>query len=391
MDHRLLIAIRLVRAFAFGFSAVLIGVHLERRGLSPTAIGLVLTISLAASAAVSLGFAAASNRWGRRATLGATGILMTITGLDLAFSTNIWLLLISGITGMLGVAGTDSGPFSAVEQAILTQAVPPHRRNIAFARYSLSGGVASALGGLGGTFATDASVSAAFFELYAVLGLVVAVVPLFMSSSVESTQLTAPAFGAKRPLLGLYALFALDSFAGGVILPSVIAYWLHVRFNAGTEIVGPAFAAMVIVQALSYEASGRLANRFGLVNTMVFTHLPSNVLTILVPFAPTFQWAVALLLLRATISQMDVPARQAYLVSIVSPSERAGVLALSGAVRGAAQAVGPVLAGLAIQASGVFIGFPFVLGGGLKVVYDLGLFRGFRHRLAEHETPVRKP
>ena len=177
--------------------------------------------------------------------------------------------------------------------------------------------------------------------------------------------------------------YSLSTRLGGFVANAVIAYWLHVRFGVGIQTLGPLFSAIAVLQALSYEVSGRLGDRIGLVNTMVFTHLPSNILLLLVPFSPNLAWAVGLLMARFALSQMDVPARQAYIVSIVPPEERAGAVAMTGAVRGVAQSFGPVLAGIAIGAAS--FGLPFFAGGGLKIVYDLALFKGFRNRRAEHE------
>jgi len=375
---------RLLRAFAFGYSAVLLGVFLENRGLSSFLIGICLGIGLLSGALSGLGFALASARLGRRVTLAAAGVLMALTGIDLAFATSPAMLVLAGITGMLGAASIDLGPFSAVEQAVLAESVLPGRRNVAFGRYSLTGGLAAAGGGLAASLATNVARIQVFLVVYAVIGLLTAVIPLLLSARVEGSQpgptLTRRSMG---PLAALSSLIAVDALGGGFVVNAVIAYWLHARFHAGTEILGPAFAALSIVQAASYEIAGRLANRFGLVRTMVFTHLPSNLLLVLVPFSPSLPWAVGLLLLRFSISQMDVPARQAYIVSIVAPSERAGAVALTGAVRGVAQAVGPVLAGQAIQSAA--FGLPFFLAGGLKIAYDLALYAGFRARRADHE------
>jgi MFS family permease len=384
-DYRLLLATRLLRAFGFGFSAVLLGVHLERRGLTPTAIGLALTLALATATMSGLGLAAASRRLGRRRTLALCGCLMALSGLDLASPAPGWLLALSGLTGMLG-AGADQGPFAAVEQAMLSEATGPERRNRAFARYSLTGGAATAGGAALATLGASEPAISALFGLYAVIGLATALLPLGMSQRVEA-ELGARVFGSLRPLLALAALFAVDSFGGGFIVPSVVSYWLHVRFGAGSDVLGPAFTAMALLQAASYELSGRLADRIGLVNTMVLTHLPSNVLLLFVAFSPSLPWALALLIARFSISQMDVPARQAYIVSIVKPGERAGAVALTGAVRGLAQAFGPLLAGLAIQAAA--FGLPFLAGGAIKIGYDVGLYAGFRRRAAEHEAPKR--
>jgi hypothetical protein len=283
---------------------------------------------------------------------------------------------------MLGAASVDLGPFASVEQAVLAETVTPSARSVAFGRYSLTGGLFNAAGGLAATIATPDTVGRAFFFLYAAIGAITALLPFFMSARVEAPGKPV-AFGKLRPLAGLAALFALDSLGGGFVANSVIAYWLHVRFAIDVQVLGPLFAAVAILQALSYEVSGRLGKRFGLVNTMVFTHLPSNLLLLMVPFSPSLAWAAALLLARYALSQMDVPVRQAYVVSIVPPEERAGAVAMTGAVRGVAQSFGPVLAGIAIGAAS--FGIPFFAGGGLKIIYDVALFAGFRNRRAAHE------
>jgi MFS family permease len=382
MDRALLLGARGLRAFGFGFAAVLVGVHLERRGLSAGLIGLSVGLGLAAASLSGLASASLAARIGRRGTLAAAGVLMALTGLDLALATQPALLVVAGLTGMLGAASVDLGPFASVEQAVLAEAVPPQARNLAFARYSLAGGLFNAAGGLGATLGTSPSRTQAFFLVYAALGLVTAALPMLMSERVEA-PIVGPAFGSFRPLVGLAALFALDSLGGGFVANAVIAYWLHVRFGVGAGWLGPVFGGAAVLQTLSYEASGRLSSRFGLVNTMVFTHLPSNLLLLLIPFSPSLPWAIGLLLARFALSQMDVPARQAYVVSIVPPAERAGAVAMTGAVRGVAQSFGPALAGIAIGAAA--FGVPFFAAGGLKIVYDLALFSAFRNRRAEHE------
>ena len=380
MDRALLLAARGLRAFGFGFSAVLIGVHLERRGLSPGLIGLTLGVGLAAASLSGLATARFAARFGRRRALAIAGLLMTLTGLDLTIATQPSLLVAAGLTGMLGVASVDLGPFAPVEQAVLAEAVSPSARSVAFGRYSLTGGLFNAAGGLASTFATGAGGGRAFFLLYAGIGVATAILPLFMSRRVE-TPGPAVAFGSFRPLAGLAALFALDSFGGGFVANAVIAYWLHIRFGAGTQLLGSVFAAIALLQSLSYEVAGRLGSRFGLINTMVFTHLSSNILLLLVPLSPALPPAIGLLLARSALSQMDVPVRQAYIVSIVPPAERAGAVAMTGAVRGLAQSFGPALSGLAIGAAS--FGLPFFAAGGLKIVYDLALFAGYRNRRAE--------
>ncbi|TMF20175.1 MAG: MFS transporter [Chloroflexi bacterium] len=386
-DWALLLVARGLRAFGFGFAAVLVGLHLEHAGLSPVLIGLTVGLGLASASLTGLGAVVFAVRFGRRATLAVTGLLMAVTGLDLALATQPSLLVLAGVTGMLGAGNLDLGPFAPIEQTAVAEVATPQQRNLAFGRYALIGGLFNAGGGLAAGFASFANLRV-FFLLYAALGVATAVIPAFISRRAES-DVRAPAFGAlrrretTRVLAGLAALFALDSFAGGFVVNAVISYWLHVRFGASPQVLGPVFAALAFLQSISFEVSARLSTRIGLINTMVFTHLPSNVLLLLVAFSPTLAWAVGLLLARFLLSQMDVPARQAYVVSIVPREDRAAALAVTGAVRGVAQAFGPVLSGVAIGAA-VF-GLPFYAGGGLKIGYDLALFAAFRNRRADHE------
>src|ERR1700730_5705968 len=353
-DFALILAARLLRAFGFGLAAVLIGLHLERRGLSAGAIGLVLTVGLLSAAIAGVIAAALSSRIGRRYTLAGAGLLMSIAGLDLALANSPLLLGVAAATGMLGAASVDLGPFASIEQAALAESVEPGRRNLAFARYAL-------------------------------IGLMTAVLAMLLSPRAEAPDRAAVFSVAEiRKLAPLSALFAIDALGGGLVVNAVIAYWLHVRFGAPANVLGPSFAAIAVLQAASYEASGRLANRIGLIRTMVFTHIPSNILLLLVPLSPSLPWAIGLSLTRVSLSQMDVPAREAYVVSIVPPAERAGAVAFTGLVRGLGQSAGPLLSGAAIQ--GALLGLPFFVAGTLKLVYDVSLYVAFRSRPAEHET-----
>lgn len=371
-DFLVVLATRLLRAFAFGFAPVLIGILLEERHLAPEQIGIAFAIGLVAASLLGLPAAAAARRFGRRRVLAACGVLMALTGTDLAFASNGTLLTLAGATGMLG-ASVDLGPFLPIEQAMLAESVAGDRQPAAFGHYSLTGGLASAAGALAATFAGSPQRVQIFFVVFVAIGLATAALPLSVSSRAES-KTPGPILSrtSLRPLAALSALFALDALGGGFVVQPVIAYWLHVRFGAGASILGPSFAAIAIAQAASFELAPVIAKRIGLVRTMVFTHLPSNVLLLLVPFSPSLPIATALLIVRYSISQMDVPTRQAYVVSIVPPAERAGALALTGSVRGVAQAIGPVLAGFAIQAAA--FGVPFFAGGGLKIAYDVSLY-----------------
>src|SRR3982074_3478904 len=345
-DFALILAARLLRAFGFGMAAILIGLHLERLGLSASIIGLLLSLGLLSAAIAGVIAATLSARIGRRNTLALAGLLMAFAGIDMAFANSPLILSLAAYTGMLGAASVDLGPFAAIEQAALAESVEPQRRNLAFARYSLTGGLAAAAGGLLAGTAADLPRGQLLFALYGVIGLVTAVLAVLISPRAEAPVRAAAFSSAEfRKLAPLSALFAIDSLGGGLVVNAVIAYWLHIRFGAPINILGPTFAAIALLQAASYEVSGRLANRIGLIRTMVFTHIPSNVLLLLVPLSPSLPWAIGFLLARFSLSQMDVPARQAYIVSIVPPAERAGAVAFTGLVRGLGQASGPLVAG----------------------------------------------
>ena len=391
-DYRLLLSIRLLRSFGFGFVPVLLGLRFEQRGLGAGQLGAALAVGVLAAALSGLPLAVLAARLGRRPVLAAIGLLMALTGADLALAPQPVLLVLAGVTGMLGASGADLGPFLAIEQAALVDSVPDQRRNRAFGRYSLTGGLAVAAGGLLASLGTSPARVEMLFLLFAALGALTATTSLFLSPETAAAS-PGPIISraSARPLAGLAALFGLDALGGGLVLQTVIAYWLHIRFGAGSALLGPSFALIALVQAGSYEVASRLADRIGLVRTMVFTHLPSNVLLMLVPFSPNLAVALALLTVRFSLAQMDVPARQAYVASIVPPGERAGALALMGAVRGVMQAAGPLIAGVAIQAAAA--GLPFLLAGGLKISYDLGLYAAFSQRPGGHEAPrtPRKP
>lgn len=385
-DYRLLLFVRLLRSFGFGFVPVLLGLRFEESGLGAGFLGLALAIGVLAAALSGLPLAALASELGRRPVLSATGLLMALTGADLALATQPALLVLAGATGMLGASGADLGPFLAIEQAALVDSVPDQRRNRAFGRYSLTGGLAVAAGGLVASLGTSPARVEMLFLVFAVLGVMTAAISVFLSpQAAASSRGPVISRASARPLAGLAALFGLDALGGGLVLQTVIAYWLHIRFGAGSALLGPSFALIALVQAGSYEVASRLADRIGLVRTMVFTHLPSNLLLMLVPFSPNLAVALALLTVRFSIAQMDVPARQAYVASIVPPSERAGALALMGTVRGVMQAAGPLIAGFAIQAA--VAGLPFLLAGGLKISYDLGLYAAYSRRPGAHEIP----
>ncbi|HXM18393.1 MAG TPA: MFS transporter [Candidatus Tumulicola sp.] len=368
---------RFLRAAAFGVATVLVAIHLERLGVDPRLIGLTLTLGVLSASLFGLGAAWLAARVGRRLSLAVSGALMALCGLDLAFATQSWILVLAGATGMLGIAGADVGAFSSVEQAALAQVIPQQHHAIVFGRYALAGGLGFAAGSFAALVGVTLPATHWLFIGYAVVGVLSAGAALLL----DDIESPAPGRSAKRAALPrsiyeLAALFALDSFAGGLVVQGFIVYWLHVRFGVDAQTLGPAVAFMSLAQAASFEVSGRLAQRFGSIRTMVFTHLPSNVLLIAVPLCPTLTAALTVLVMRFAIAQMDVPARQALIASLAPPEARDRAAALAAGARGIAQTPGPTLAGAAVQVGA--LAAPFFLAGILKIVYDVVLY--VRHR-----------
>ncbi len=390
-DGRLILTARAVRTFAYGYLSVLLGVYLEAIGLAPWQVGAVLTATLAGSAALTLAFSLIADRYGRRRMLVISAALMAAAGAAFAATTRYPLLIFASLTGTIGATSGEVGPFLSLEQAVLPQTADARHRTTLFGVYNTAGAVAGAVGAL--FAATPAAAQRwmgweptmalrAMFILYAALGVCVLLLLANLSAAVElpvdERDHGRPWLGASRGIvLRLSALFGLDSLAGGFVVQSLIAYWLHVRWGAGPAVLGPVFLGIGLLQAASFLAAPKLAARIGLIKTMVFTHLPSNVLLMLVPAAPTLSWAIVLLLARHTLSQMDVPTRQSYTMAVVAPADRTTAAAATNVTRNVAQAITPVLSGFAMQT--VALGLPFVLGGGLKIVYDLLLFAMFRH------------
>jgi MFS family permease len=394
LDGWLLFATRFIRLFAYGLLAVVLVLYLAEVGLTDTEIGALLTLTLLGDTAISLSITTTADRRGRRKMLFLGAMLMLLAAIVFASTGNFWLLLFAATIGVISPGGNDVGPFLSVEQASLSHIVASTRRTSIFAWYNLAGSVATALGSLCGGLLTTLSASAgsagadvyrpAVFA-YGLLGLVMGGIFFFLSPSVE-VQVNQAAKPETKPFLGLHksrgivfklsALFALDSFGGGFVMQSLLAYWLHVRFGADPAALGGIFLAANLLAGVSALAAGWLANRFGLINTMVFTHLPSNVLLVLVPLMPSLEWAVALLLLRYSISQMDVPTRQAYTISVVDPDERSAASGVTAVARSVGAAMSPVLSAHLLGVPSL-ASLPFFLAGGIKIVYDLLLLRAF--------------
>lgn len=387
-DGRLLLTARGLRMFSYGFLSVLLALYLSGIGYSAAQIGLLFTVALAGGAATTLGFSLLADRWGRRRALVASALLMAAAGVALAGRGSFVLLLPLAFVGGLSPSGQDVGPFQSLEQAALSQALPEPSRVMPYAWYNLIGTFAVALGALAAGAIPAAlgragwaplAAQQALLWLFSAIGVALAWMYVLLSPAVE----TPPRRGARAGLhrsrsivLRLSALFGLDALAGGLVIQSLVAFWFHERFGLGLEQLGPLFFGTNVLSALSYLLAAPLAERFGLLNTMVFTHLPSNLLLALVPLMPTWPLAAVALLARHSLAQMDVPTRQAYTMVLVAPEERAAAAGVTNAVRPIAASAAPAISGLAFQAAA--IGLPFVLAGALKVVYDLLLWVTFR-------------
>jgi len=378
-DGLLLLLLRFTRLFAYGALSVVLVLYLTTLGLRTQQIGLLLTLTLVGDTAISLWLTTRADRIGRRRMLIVGALLMAAAGLVLALTRNFLVLLIAGTIGVISPSGNEVGPFLPIEQAALAHVVPDEERTAVFGWYTMTGAFATALGSLGAGMLSQTLHYRGVVILYAALGLVLV---LGFSRLSVATELTVPhpraRFGgrSRSVVQRLAALFALDSFAGGFVVQSFAAYWFYLRFGVNAATLGAIFFGANLLAGISALVASRLAARFGLVRTMVFTHLPSNVLLILVPFMPSLQLAVAVLFARFSISQMDVPTRQSYLMAVVSPEERSAAGGITGVARTIGAGLAPVFAGLLFAQPGL-INAPFFIAGALKIVYDLALYRSF--------------
>ena len=372
-----------LRAAAYGFATVLLATSLADRGLSRWQVGLVLGAMLAGIAITSLAVGRFADRIGRRRSYALLFLLLGATGIVFAVTINVWLLVLAGLTGSLSVEVIESGPFTSLEQAMLAAERVSTMRTRNFGRYNAVAAASGSLGALGAGLAQWAiggahGPPAALFLVFVPIAVGGALVARSLSVGVE-----APGRGAVRGRLvnstsvvrRLAALFALDSFAGGLTVSVFVGYWLHTRFHASTETIGALFFFLGAFQTFSFLAASALAKRFGLLATMVFSHLPSNLLVIAVAFSPNLTVAIILLIARASLSQMDVPTRQAYVMNLVEPDERTPAAAYTNTARYVTRPFGPPVAS---ALSGIALGLPFAVAGSIKVLYDLTLWAWFR-------------
>ncbi len=396
---RLILVMRGLRQVAYGLLAVILGVVLAGEGFSPAAIGVLITVSLVGDMVGTYVIGLVADTWGRRRTLALLSLLMAATGVIFGLVTSYPVLLLAAFFGTLGTSASETAPFLPIDQAMLAQITPPERRTALFARYNLIASGSSAVGALAaglpallaGVGLPLASGIRLLFGAYAVLGLVVAGLSLRLSSPVEAPvghpievqslkQRFAPQLHRSRSIVWrLTALFSVDALAGGLVVQSLVALFFHLRFGVPLTTLSVLFFGANLLSALSFLAAVPLARRFGLLNTMVFTHLPSNVLLALVAFAPTFPIAAALLLVRQMLSQMDVPTRQAYTMALVDPEERTAAASVTSLARSLGSATSPIFSGLLLQGPLLIVGLPFILAGTLKAAYDLTLWSIFRH------------
>src|SRR3954466_8157381 len=380
--------------FAYGFLAVVLVLYLDAVGLDPLAIGIVLTLTLLGDTLISLWLTTNADRFGRRHVLVAGAILMVLAGIVFAFTSFVPLLIIVGAIGVISPTGNEVGPFLAVEQAALSQIVHDRRRTATFAWYNVAGYVATATGALaaglisGGLLSGGMSPADAYRTVvvgYARIGIVLALGAWRLGPGIEAPPARVRDDGirtrlglhrSKGVVLKLSLLFSLDAFGGGFIPQSLMAYWFHVQFGVEPALLGAIFFGANLLAAVSSLSAARIAARFGLINTMVFTHLPSNILLILVPLMPTLPLAVAVLLLRFSISQMDVPTRQSYTMAVVSPEERSAAAGITGVARTIGAAISPLFVGF-MFARPALINLPFFIAGTLKIAYDLLLYKEF--------------
>lgn len=392
LDIPLLFTTRIIRMFCYGFLAVILALYLAETGLSDIQIGLLFTLTLAGDAVISLWLTTHADKFGRKRTLIIGALLMLAAGLVFVFTRNFLFLVIAATLGVISPNDKEIGPFLAVEQASLTQLISDRLRTQLFAWYNLGGSFASAVGALAGGWLAQFLQTAGWTALdsyryiltgYAVGGLLLAILFLQISPAIEvrseanTTNKVLGLHKSRNVVFKLSAFFALDAFAGGLLVQSMMAYWFHVKFGVDTGVLGSIFFGANILAGISSLLAVKLANKFGLINTMVFTHIPSNILLILVPLMPTLPLAIGVLLLRFSISQMDVPTRQSYTMAVVAPDERSAASGVTAIARSVGASLSPVLTG-AFFGIPALLSIPFFLSGGLKIVYDLLLWREFR-------------
>lgn len=400
-DYHFLFATRMIRLFAYGFLSVVLALYLSEIHITEGQIGHMLSLTLFGDAGISLWITTAADRLGRRKMLLLGSALMLFAGVVFLLTHNPVLLTVAAIIGVISPSGNEIGPFLSIEQAGLAQVVADQERTRVFAWYNLVGSFATATGALAGGWLSSFLQGSGFSELesyrmvlagYAGAGLLLLFLFLGLSPSIEAPYIPRKTADTKLGLhksrqvvFKLSALFALDAFAGGFILQSLVAFWFHTRYGIDAGLLGSIFFGANILAGISALLAVPLARKIGLVNTMVFTHIPSSILLILVPLMPNLASAILMLLARFAISQMDVPTRQSYVMAVVEPDERSAAAGVTAIARSLGAAASPSLAGMML-AIPALVSAPFFVCGGLKILYDLLLYREFQALKAPEES-----
>jgi MFS family permease len=388
-----LFAAKGLRSFFFGWLSVVLALRLSLRGFSTVAITLTFTATMVEDALLTSLLAVVAGRFGPRRIMLLAAPLMTVGGAVLATSPSPAILVIGAIVGTLSLNGQEAGPFLPLEQVLLAREAPATARTRVYGWYNFAGFLAAALGSLAAgawlraapAFGLVDSVAYRWMLWsYAAAGLLLTAIYSRLPNEAVPAEMTPRPMApnrlglsrSRRVVLELSALQALDALAGGFIVQALLVYWFQQRFGVSLSILGVLFFGTNVLSAISFLAASRVAERIGLLNAMVFTHLPSNVLLVLVALMPSFRWATAMLLLRHLLSQMDVPTRQAYTMALVAPEERSAAAGFTSSARALAQSCAPALSGLAMATP--WTGLPLLLAGGLKIVYDLCLYARFR-------------
>lgn len=379
-DLRVIFISSFIRSLAVSGLSVFYGLYLAELGLNEVWIGLLIASGLLGMAVGTLLATNRADRIGRRKSLSFLSTIMATSGIALAFSSETFLLITASFVGMVNGMGRDRGALQAIDQAVIAQSAQPENRTATFARYTFITDVGAAIGALMAGIPQSLGQYRTAILVYGFT--IAAIVPVyyFLSTSVESLRPTAEKTifspSTQKNVFKFAALSTLDSLGGGFITRSLLSYWFVQRFDVSPLWIGPLFAGASVVNSVAYFVAARLAKRFGLVNTMVFTHIPSSIFLMVVPFAPSFPVAVVLFIIREFFAPMDVPTRQSYLAAIVSEHERTAAAGVVNLTRNVSWVVGPTLAGWAMTFS---LSAPLFIAGILKIIYDLSLWRAFRH------------
>jgi len=393
-DGKLIILARIIRTFSYGFLSIILAIYLNQVGFNEILIGFILSATLANSIIFNLFSSFFADRIGRKKIMITYAILMAVSGTVFLMTENYAALIIAAFIGTINVTGSETSAFLSLEQAILPQTVKTvKKRNTIFAFYNIVGTFAMSGGILLASLPQllqekfSLSVIDSFrplFLIYLSAGLAVSIIYFFLSKQVEvtkthSTKLISSNLSpqSKKIVIKLSSLFSLDSFAGGFVIQSIVSFWFFTKFGVDLTTLSIIFSIAGVLTAISFFFAAKIADRIGLINTMVFTHIPSNVLLILVAIAPTFPVALSFYLARMSLSQMDVPTRQAYIVAMVEENERTAAAGITNTARNVAQSISPSITGAIIHS--LWFSAPFVIGGLLKIIYDLGIYANFRN------------